>query len=93
MDPGTPREEHTPSKWVRTMRRGQVFRGEMAGSGGYGDPFQRDPEAVLRDVRSGWVSLASARADYGVAIVATDDDFVLDQAATAAVRAREAIRG
>ncbi|HEY8554730.1 MAG TPA: hydantoinase B/oxoprolinase family protein, partial [Burkholderiales bacterium] len=50
IDPGTLQEEHTPSKFVRTMRRGQVFRGEMAGSGGYGDPFTRDPAAVLEDV-------------------------------------------
>lgn len=36
------------------------------GGGGYGDPFRRDPSAVLDDVRSGYVSLESAQTDYGV---------------------------
>ena len=68
VDPGTPQEEHTPSKWVRTMRRGQVFRGEMAGSGGYGDPWTRDPAAVLQDVRQEKVTIEHAREAYGVCI-------------------------
>jgi N-methylhydantoinase B len=38
------------------------------GGGGYGDPRQRDPERVLADVVDGYVSLESAREDYGVAI-------------------------
>ncbi len=41
---------------------------EMPGGGGYGDPFERDPERVLRDVRDGRVSVERARADYGVVI-------------------------
>jgi N-methylhydantoinase B len=68
VDPGTPAEEHTPSKWVRTMRRGQVFRGEMAGSGGYGHPIDRDPAAVLEDVRQEKITVAHAREEYGVCI-------------------------
>ncbi len=38
------------------------------GGGGYGDPFARDPEAVLRDVIEGYVSLEAARRDYGAVI-------------------------
>ena len=32
------------------IRRGEVFRHELAGAGGWGDPLERDPEAVLKDV-------------------------------------------
>jgi N-methylhydantoinase B len=38
------------------------------GGGGFGPPFERDPEAVLKDVRSGLVSVQQAAATYGVAI-------------------------
>ena len=42
----------------------------MPGAGGYGDPFEREIEAVLRDVEQGFVSRRAARDDYGVAITA-----------------------
>jgi len=38
------------------------------GGGGYGSPLQRAPETVLEDVREGFVSIESARRDYGLAI-------------------------
>ncbi len=41
------------------------------GGGGWGDPFERDPEAVLRDVRDGVVSVEAAANDYGV-VLSTD---------------------
>ncbi|MEL6204503.1 MAG: hydantoinase B/oxoprolinase family protein, partial [Pseudomonadota bacterium] len=54
-----------------------------AGGGGYGDPFDRDEQAVLRDVRAGFVSGAEARDVYGVAIL----DGELDTDATQSLRA------
>ncbi|MEM1430449.1 MAG: hydantoinase B/oxoprolinase family protein [Pseudomonadota bacterium] len=39
-----------------------------AGGGGYGDPFERAVEAVLRDVRAGFVSIAEAQTMYGVIV-------------------------
>ena len=36
--------------------------------GGYGDPLERDPEAVHWDVINGYVSVEHARQDYGVVI-------------------------
>ena len=50
------------------MRHGDVFRHELAGAGGWGDPFERDPEHVLRDVLEEKISVAYARREYGVAI-------------------------
>ena len=40
---------------------------QSAGGGGYGDPLERDPEAVARDVADGVVSLESAGDLYGAA--------------------------
>jgi N-methylhydantoinase B len=40
----------------------------LAGAGGWGDPFARDPERVLRDVREEKISVGYARREYGVAI-------------------------
>ena len=51
--------------------------------GGYGDPFKRAPEAVLSDVLDGFVTLASTKADYGVALT---PEKTIDQVATTALR-------
>jgi N-methylhydantoinase B len=39
-----------------------------AGGGGWGNPFDRDPELVRQDVIAGYVSIESAARDYGVLI-------------------------
>jgi N-methylhydantoinase B len=38
----------------------------MPGGGGYGDPFEREVQKVMGDVRERYVSVAGARSDYGV---------------------------
>jgi N-methylhydantoinase B len=55
-----------PSKFTMTIRRGDVFRHVLAGAGGWGDPLERDPAAVLKDVKNELLSPAKAAADYGV---------------------------
>jgi N-methylhydantoinase B len=86
MNPGAVTREELPSKFVRTMRKGEVFRAEMPGSGGHGDPFKRDPEAVRRDVLQGKVTPAHALAAYGVAIDGKSRQ--VDPAETARARKR-----
>ncbi|MEM0906930.1 MAG: hydantoinase B/oxoprolinase family protein [Pseudomonadota bacterium] len=56
-----------------------------AGGGGFGDPFLRDPEAVLADVRAGHVSIQSALEDYGVVLAGN----TIDREATAERRANK----
>jgi N-methylhydantoinase B len=51
-----------------TITRDTVFRHEVAGAGGWGDPLEREPAAVARDVRNELVSRAAARTNYGVAL-------------------------
>jgi N-methylhydantoinase B len=60
----------------------------VSGSGGFGDPAQRDPEAVLGDVREGKVSLEEAARRYKVAIDPASK--TLDRRGTEALRARPA---
>jgi N-methylhydantoinase B len=61
---------HTPplvSKMVGIhIERGQKLRLETPGGGGYGNPFERNADAVARDVKLGFVSADKAKAEYGV---------------------------
>jgi N-methylhydantoinase B len=77
------KREAAPSKFVQTMRKGETFRAEMAGSGGYGEPFERDPRAVAEDVRQEKISAIHAKIEYGVIV---DANAVLDVGATSALR-------
>ncbi|PPR22903.1 MAG: Acetophenone carboxylase delta subunit [Alphaproteobacteria bacterium MarineAlpha10_Bin2] len=66
------------------ISRGQRLRLESPGGGGYGDAFERAPDAVAEDVRLGYVSCEAAARDYGVAL---NDAGHVDEAATTAQRA------
>ena len=68
-----------------TMKQGDVFRHEQPGPGGWGDPLERDPARVLKDVRNELVSVGAARDDYGVVIDV--DTWTVDSARTAELRA------
>ena len=56
------------SKCTVKMEKGDIFVVRTPGGGGYGNPFERNPELVLRDVINGLVSPESAQKDYGVVI-------------------------
>jgi N-methylhydantoinase B len=73
------------SKVTMTIKRGDVFRHEVAGAGGWGDPLERDPAAVAKDVRNELLSLNAARDDYGVILDATT--WTVDGVATRRLRA------
>jgi N-methylhydantoinase B len=60
---------------------------QTPGGGGWGDPFQRDPAAVLTDVLRGLLSVDAARDDYGVALTSVNATLSVDAAATVALRA------
>jgi N-methylhydantoinase B len=75
-------EFHLPAGAGFQSEAGSEILYRTAGGGGWGNPAWRDPERVLEDVREGYISLASARADYGVVI--TND--AIDVAATHILR-------
>lgn len=54
------------SKVTLELKPGDVISYRTCGGGGYGPVSERDPQAVLRDVREGKISLARAREVYGV---------------------------
>jgi N-methylhydantoinase B len=57
---------------------GTAIRIRTTGGGGWGDPLERDPALVARDVRWGKVSREAAAAEYGVALTGPADDPVAD---------------
>ncbi len=75
---------------VWRTRAGAVSRYVTNGGGGWGDPLARPVERVLADVRDGYVSIAGARAHYGVAIEGDPEldpeGLRIDAAATRALR-------
>jgi len=56
------------------LKKGDKIYYGSSGGGAYGDPFQRDPQMVLEDVKDDWLSLESASKYYGVAINMIDED-------------------
>jgi N-methylhydantoinase B len=84
LNPGTTREETMPGKVTRMIRKGEIFRYEQAGAGGWGDPLERDPVRVLNDFRNEYVSIEMAREEYSVVI--DPKSWMVDLEATVALR-------
>ncbi len=89
-------DQPAPPKTILWMEAADEITMSPPGGGGYGNPFERDPEQVLQDVIYGYVSLEAARDIYGVAIQFTGDPhklvkmptaYQLDLAETKALRA------
>jgi N-methylhydantoinase B len=78
------------------LRAGDGVHACSPGGGGFGNPLERDPAAVERDLNLGYVSRASAERDYGVVIAETKTlgdrtVYRLDPKASAAERARRGV--
>jgi N-methylhydantoinase B len=50
------------------LGRGDIVCQWTAGGGGFGDPLERSPELVARDVRLGYITRESAERNYGVVL-------------------------
>ena len=68
VNPGTATERVLKTKVTDNLQPGDVIRHIQPGGGGWGDPLERDPAAVLRDVINDKVSTAKAKELYGVII-------------------------
>ncbi len=82
LNKGRPDERRLGKIHELHMKKGETITLDLPGGGGWGDPLQRDPAHVLRDVLGGFVSLESAASDYGVVIA----NNAIDADATAARR-------
>ncbi|HME19779.1 MAG TPA: hydantoinase B/oxoprolinase family protein [Acetobacteraceae bacterium] len=85
LDPGLPTEQKLHAKLTMTLRKGQLFRHDLPGAGGWGEALERDLAPVAKDLRDGLVTIEGAARDYGV--VARGDPPEIDGAATEALRA------
>lgn len=65
------------------LKEGDVVRIETAIGGGFGDPLERDPEAVAADVADGYITREDAERVYGVVL---DEELRPDAAASEARR-------
>jgi N-methylhydantoinase B len=79
---GEPRELPTMPMHAFALRQGDRFTHASAGGGGFGDPYEREPAAVLADVLDGKVTVAAARERYGVVL----EDGRIDTTATLELR-------
>jgi N-methylhydantoinase B len=66
------------------LPEGSLLVDYVAGGGGFGDPIDRDPQAVLRDFGRGWMSREIAERVYGV--ILDEDGKSVNVAATDARR-------
>ena len=89
IDPGGPAEREVDALAdAEPVRAGELIRIRTTGGGGWGDPLERDPALVVRDVVWRKVSPEAALADYGVVLTGSLDDDTLghDPTATASER-------
>jgi N-methylhydantoinase B len=68
------------------MKSGEILSIRSGGGGGFGYPWERDPQKVLDDVVDGYISLANARRSYKVAIVRKGERLRIDEAVTRRLR-------
>lgn len=71
---------------IETIRPGERAANINPGGGGYGNPFERDVQKVVADIRNGLVSIEGAKLDYGV-VIADPETLTVDETATAKARA------
>jgi len=89
LNPGKTNEVNLGNTDILTIDPGDEVLVASGGAGGWGDPLERDPGAVLLDVQRGFVSLDAALRDYGVVIT----DGAVDMTATSDFRASRADEG
>jgi len=85
--PGQPDAERvTHTAAMAPLRAGDAIEWKYGGGGGWGDPYEREPEKVIDDVLDELVSMEGARRDYGVAVNGSGDDLAIDWTETERLR-------
>ena len=87
--------EAAEAKTILWMEPDSEISMNMPGGGGYGNPYERDPQQVLNDVINQYVSIEQAESQYGVVICFTGnpndlvrlpDKYSIDSEATKRIR-------
>ncbi len=86
---GGPCEDAGQTTRLVPHEAGEAIAYHYGGGGGWGDALDRDPARVLEDVLDEYVSVGSAREDYGVVLTGSLDalDLAVEPEATARLRA------
>ena len=89
VNPETSDAKHLPSRFGdHRLGANEMIRVERPGGGGLGNPFKRPVDKVVEDVRQGYVSVDSARAQYGVALRLASGEWVLHEEETSILRGK-----
>ena len=76
-----------PKEFDLVQRPGDIYEAICSGAAGYGDPLERDPEAVRNDVSLGYFDLDHSVKIFGVCLAPdANGELAVDQAATTASR-------
>jgi N-methylhydantoinase B len=79
------KEEELPNVVVTQLQKGELVRGNTTSGGGYGNPLERDPKRVLKDLLDGFETPERASDVYGVIVIGdiASETLSVDVAATA----------
>jgi N-methylhydantoinase B/oxoprolinase/acetone carboxylase alpha subunit len=80
-------ETRRPTQAADIYMEGDIWVLQCGGGGGYGDPLERDPQAVMKDLREHVITDWVAETIYRV--VYDDQHLIVDEEATAAARDAE----
>ena len=58
------------------MKKGESFQNYSAGGGGWGNPYAREIERIIDDIKNGYISRESAEKDYGLIV---KDDYTYEE--------------
>ncbi len=89
--PEQPQEKTISKIDVLKLNKGDVISIHSPGGGGWGDPYSREAESILREVESGLLSPEAAYHQYGAAVKENDaGSFIIDLEETAEIRKKKA---
>ena len=83
INPGGPHERHLLKANALPLEAGDIVELNTGGGGGFGKPFEREPEFVRTDVLDGYMTAKAAADVYGVVLTALS---AVDKEATLRLR-------
>ncbi len=89
VNPETKDAKQLPSRFGdHRLRANDTIRIERPGGGGLGNPLKRRVDKVVEDVRQGYVTIDSARSQYGVALRMASGELTIHEQETSILRGK-----